>query len=71
MATEVTIKSLSDFIGLRCCGYCPNPHIAGGEALSGDSDKTSIPVEWRGGACKGDCWDNAVVESFFGSLKQE
>jgi transposase InsO family protein len=20
---------------------------------------------------KGDCWDNAVVESFFGSLKQE
>ena len=22
-------------------------------------------------SCKGDCWDNAVVESFFGSLKQE
>lgn len=22
-------------------------------------------------SCKGDCWDNAVVESFFGSLKSE
>ena len=22
-------------------------------------------------SCKGNCWDNAVAESFFGSLKQE
>jgi len=22
-------------------------------------------------SCKGDCWDNSVVESFFGSFKEE
>ena len=33
--------------------------------LSGTSSNASCPV------LKGDCWDNAVVESFFASLKRE
>ena len=27
--------------------------------------------DFEGSMSRGDCWDNSVVESFFGSLKQE
>ena len=32
------------------------------------ANAVAAPGRWR---CKGNCWDNAVVESFFGTMKAE
>ena len=53
-------KKVHERIQVRCC----EPYR---RLLKGHGFICSIGSS----SCKGDCWDKAVIESFFGSLKQE
>lgn len=73
MRTELVLKALKMALGERC----PGPGVVyhsdrGSQYASDDSQKL---IEANGMVCsmsrKGDCWDNAVVESFFATLKKE
>ncbi|MFC1611460.1 IS3 family transposase [Myxococcota bacterium] len=73
MRTELVLDAVKMAIGLRN----PAPGLIhhsdrGSQYASHDYQRT---LEAHGMLCsmsrKGDCWDNAVVESFFGSLKDD
>jgi putative transposase len=73
METPLVARALQNAIGLRLPGDDLIHHSdRGSQYASGDYRKL---LDRNGITCsmsrRGDCWDNAVVESFFGTMKTE
>jgi transposase InsO family protein len=77
MSERITDDLTLDALGMALARRCPPPGLLhhsdrGSQYASGDYQKL---LERHGIVCsmsrRGDCWDNAVAESFFGRLKVE
>lgn len=73
MRTELTLEALRMAIGQRC----PEPglihHSDRGSQYASDAYQAELAAHGMVSSMsrRGNCWDNAVAESFFGSLKEE
>ncbi len=72
MKTSLVCKATKNTIGTRKClpemfhSDRGSPYVS--EDLEKVLDKNKVVISM---SRKGNCWDNAVSESFFGTLKQE
>lgn len=73
MRTELVVKALTMAINLRSPAPGLTHHSDRGSQYASHEYQRTLKV--HGMKCsmsrKGDCWDNAVVESFFGTLKSD
>lgn len=73
LRTDLVLRALHMALGLRQPGKGLLHHSDRGSQYASDTYRELL--EQRGISCsmsrRGDCWDNAVVESFFGTLKTE
>jgi transposase InsO family protein len=73
LRSELVIDALDMALCQRAPSGAPLHHSDQGKQYA--SDKYQVLLEHKGITCsmsrRANCWDNAVVESFFGTLKQE
>ena len=73
MRTDIVLDALTMAVGQRLPGPGLLSHSDRGSQYTSDGYQTAL--RGHGITCsmsrKGNCWDNAVVESFFGTLKNE
>ncbi len=73
MRTELVLSALTMAVETRCPADGLAHHSDPGSQYASNAYRK--PLKTMGATCgmsrKGDCWDNAVVESFFGTLEQE
>jgi transposase InsO family protein len=73
METDIVLSALTMAVGQRLPGPGLLQHSDRGSQYTSDDYQRALRA--HGIECsmsrKGSCWDNAVVESFFGSLKKE
>lgn len=73
MKTTLVLRALDMALGLRGADGDLVHHSDRGSQYASEAYRAAL--ESQGITCsmsrKGDCWDNAVVESFFGTLKRE